>query len=181
TRLAFPTAGGRRRAARATRRRGSARARRPPRSGRAPRARARRRGPSRLRPRPRRRPGSQCCDTDRYFGRAQEASARLALPFALGVALHPLEALVVVGELLHVRERDLPRDDRVVVGDVRLWIVASVLELDVHALPELLELEPGPVDSDLVSDTARLLDRCSTGLRHPSGTSYDSAGGGRRP
>jgi len=49
--------------------------------------------------------------------------ALLRGPVAFRFRLHPLEALVVVGELLHVRERDLPRHDRIVTGDVRLRIV----------------------------------------------------------
>jgi hypothetical protein len=52
----------------------------------------------------------------------------------LGFGLHSLQALAVVGELLHVRERDLPRRDGVVVRDVGLRIVRSVLELDGEVL-----------------------------------------------
>jgi hypothetical protein len=59
----------------------------------------------------------------------------------------------VVRELLHVRERDLAGEDRVVVGHVRLRIVGSVLELDVHAGPELLEVEATPIDADRVADS----------------------------
>jgi hypothetical protein len=54
------------------------------------------------------------------------------------------------------------------VSDVRLRIVAAVLELDVHSRPELLEVEPAPVDSDLVAYAPRFLDRCSTSLTRVS-------------
>ena len=80
--------------------------------------------------------------------------------------LHPPEALVVVGELLHVRERDLAGEDRVVVGHVRLQVVGAVLELDVHAGTELLEIESAPVDPDRVADAAGLLACCSPLLSH---------------
>ena len=91
-------------------------------------------------------------------------------PVALGLLLHSLEALVVVGELFHVRERDLAGGDRVVVGDVRLRVVGAVLELDVHAGAELLEVEAAPVDADLVADAPRLLARGFAGSqsRKPS-------------
>src|SRR2546430_1914330 len=87
-------------------------------------------------------------------------------PVALGLLLHSLEALVVVGELFHVRERDLAGGDRVVVGDVRLRVVGAVLELDVHAGAELLEVEAAPVDADRVADAPGLLARGSPGLSH---------------
>src|SRR5215472_13080310 len=96
--------------------------------------------------------------------------AKLTLPgpLALGLGLHLLEPLVVVRELLHVRERDLPRDDRIVVGHVGLRVVAAVLELDVHARAELLEIEAVPVDADRVADLARLLGGGSALLGHRS-------------
>jgi hypothetical protein len=74
-------------------------------------------------------------------------------PFSLGLrlVLHSFAAVVVVRELLHMRERDLASDDRIVASDVRLRIVAGVLELDVHPLAELLEVEAVPVDADRVA------------------------------
>src|SRR6266536_5965897 len=83
-------------------------------------------------------------------------SGLLRGPAAFGFRLHALRALVVVGEFLHVRERDLSGQDRIVAGDVRLWIVRPMLELDVHAEAELLQVEAGPVGSDLVADTPGL-------------------------
>jgi hypothetical protein len=65
-----------------------------------------------------------------------------------------------------VREGDLPGDDRIVAGDVRLGVVAAVLELDVHPVTELLEIEAAPVDADLVADPLRLLDRGPAFLAH---------------
>src|SRR5205809_7246948 len=85
-------------------------------------------------------------------------------PVALGLLLHPLEALVVVGELLHERERDLAGDDRVVAGHVGLRVVGAVLELDVHAGPELREVESAPVDPDRVTDALGPFARRSPGL-----------------
>src|SRR6266516_7604411 len=74
-------------------------------------------------------------------------------PVARSFLFHALEALVIVGELLHMRERDLSGQDRVVAGHVRLRIVGAVLELDVHPKAERLEVEVSPLDSDLVADT----------------------------
>ena len=65
-------------------------------------------------------------------------------------------------------ERDLARDDRIVVSHVRLWIVRAVLELDVHAGPELLEVEAAPVDPDRVTDATGLLARGAACLGHPA-------------
>src|SRR5690349_24977531 len=93
-------------------------------------------------------------------------SSRLLAPLALGFVLHPREALVVVRELLHVSQRDLSRDDRIVVRDVRLRVVRPVLELDVHPGAELLEVEAAPVHADLVSNTARFLAAGSSLLGH---------------
>src|SRR5919204_55569 len=76
-------------------------------------------------------------------------------PLALGFGFHPLEPLVVVGEFLHVRQRDLAGEDRIVVGDVGLRVVAAVLELDVHTGAELLEIEAAPVDADRVAVTRK--------------------------
>jgi hypothetical protein len=78
---------------------------------------------------------------------------------ALGVLFHPLEPRVVVRELVQVRERDLPRYERVVVRDVRQEVVESVLELDIHATAKLVDVEgrTRPVDPDLLADSARLV------------------------
>src|SRR5262245_22264020 len=80
-------------------------------------------------------------------------------PEALRLALHRFQAGVVVRELLRVGERDLAGHDRIIVRDIRLWIVRAVLELDIHSRAELLEIEPRPVDADRVTDAARLLGR----------------------
>src|SRR5262245_47950457 len=99
-------------------------------------------------------------------------------PVPLGVSLHLLEPRVVVGELLQVCERDLPRDDRIVVGDIRLRVMRPVLELDVHPRSELLELEARPVDADRVADPLRLFACRPPGLGHvapPRSARYGSA------
>src|SRR5215471_4556724 len=109
--------------------------------------------------------------------RVARSRRRLFLPLGpvpLGVSLHPLETCVVVGELLQVCERDLPRDDRIVVGDIRLRVMRPVLELDVHPRSELLELEARPV----VADPLRLFACRPPGLGHvapPRSARYGSA------
>src|SRR5204863_590795 len=50
-----------------------------------------------------------------------------ARPLRPGLILHAFEPLVVVGEFLHMCERDLPGDDGIVSRDVCLRIVAAVL------------------------------------------------------
>src|SRR5512133_502430 len=97
-----------------------------------------------------------------------ETSPLLSFPVTLGLSLHALEAFVVVRELLHVRERDLAGDDRVVAGHVGLRIVTAVLELDIHPHPELLEVEAAPVDSDRVAHAPCLLGCRPPGLSHVS-------------
>jgi len=87
-------------------------------------------------------------------------------PVAFGLGLHLLEAFVVVGKLLQVGERDLPREDRVVAGDVGLRIMLSVLELHVQASPKLLEVNAIPIDADLVADSTSLFARCALGFTH---------------
>jgi hypothetical protein len=47
--------------------------------------------------------------------------------------------------------------------------VSTVLELDVHAVPELVEVEAVPVDTDRVSDALCLLGRRSASLGHGLG------------
>ena len=56
------------------------------------------------------------------------------------------------------RERDLSRRYRLVVADVRRRIAEPVLVLDVHAHPELLDVQRRrlPVDSDLSADPTSL-------------------------
>ena len=78
--------------------------------------------------------------------------SRLFGPLTLGLAFHPLEPLVVVRELLHVRERDLAGDNRVILSNVGLPVVSSVLELDVHAGPELFKVEARRVHADRIAD-----------------------------
>jgi hypothetical protein len=92
-------------------------------------------------------------DCSNYSARA----AALLGPIALGFPFHPPEALVVVGELLHVRERDLAGEDRVVSGDVRLRVVRTMFELNIHAGAELLEVVAAPVDADRVADAPSLV------------------------
>ena len=62
-------------------------------------------------------------------------------PVGLGLGLHRGQPRVVVRELVEVSARDLRRHDHVITRDVGLEIAGSVLELDVHADPELLHLE----------------------------------------
>src|SRR5262249_35181476 len=80
--------------------------------------------------------------------------------------LHPLEPFVIVRELLHVRKRDLAGEDRVVMRDVGLRVVGAVLEFDVHAGAELVDVEAIPVDADRVADARCLLCRRSPWLGH---------------
>src|SRR6266516_2311048 len=70
---------------------------------------------------------------------------------ALGLFLHPLEPGVVVGEFVQVGERDLARHDRIVISHVRSRIMETMLQFDIHAFPELLEIEGRrvPIDPDL--------------------------------
>jgi len=56
----------------------------------------------------------------------------------------------------------------IVAGHVRLRIVGAVLELDVHAGTELLEVVAAPVDADRVADAPGLFSRGSRGLSHVS-------------
>ena len=78
-------------------------------------------------------------------------------PVLLGLGLHLRQPRVVVGELVEVRPRDLARRQLVVVADVRRGIAPPVLELDLEAHPELLDIEPRavPVDPDPLADLAR--------------------------
>jgi hypothetical protein len=67
-----------------------------------------------------------------------------------------------------VCERDLRGDAGVVVADVRDQVVETVLELDVHAGTELLDVERGcsPVDPDLLTDDASVGGREYRGFGH---------------
>jgi hypothetical protein len=58
-------------------------------------------------------------------------------------------------------EGDLARQDRVIVRHIRLRVVASVLELNIHPGAKLLEIKPVPLDADCVADPLRLFDRRS--------------------
>src|SRR5512140_1835407 len=77
------------------------------------------------------------------------------------LALEDREPRVVVRELGQVRERDLPGHDRIVAADVGAGLSGPVLELDVEAHPELLEIaaELPEVDPELRRDGARLSTR----------------------
>src|SRR5262249_52611144 len=99
-------------------------------------------------------------------GAARRGSGLLVRPVPLGLSLHPLETLVVVGELLHDRECELARGAPIVRCPVRLRVVRAVLELDVHACPELLEVEPVPVDADRIPYALGFLGRCPVALGH---------------
>ena len=93
----------------------------------------------------------------------EEGRARGTAPaqpeVALRLFLHLLEPRVVVRELVQMGERDLPGDDRVVAGDIGCRVVNAVLELDVHASAELVDIERRgrPVDADLLADAARVI------------------------
>ena len=58
-----------------------------------------------------------------------------------------------------MRQGDLARDDRVGGGDVGGRLAVAVLEFDLHAGAELLEVEACgvPVDADGLADLAGLL------------------------
>jgi hypothetical protein len=77
----------------------------------------------------------------------------------LGLGLRLCETGVVVGELVQVRQCDLPGRDLVVVADVRLSVAEALLELDFEAFAELREVKPrgSPVDADRLADRARLV------------------------
>ena len=78
---------------------------------------------------------------------------------AFRLLFHLFESCVVVGELVQVGKCDLSGDQRIVAGHVREDVAEAVLELDVQAAPELFDIESrgGPVDSDLLTDLARLV------------------------
>ena len=59
---------------------------------------------------------------------------------------------------------DLAGRDRIVVGHIRTEVVKSVLELDVHPAPKLVDVEPGrgPVDPDLFADS------CASSAENPA-------------
>jgi hypothetical protein len=78
---------------------------------------------------------------------------------SLRLFLHPLEARVVVGELVEVCEGDLSGHPRVIVRDIGCGVVKPVFELHVHSGPKLLDVERRqvPVDPDLLADPASFL------------------------
>ena len=92
---------------------------------------------------------------------------------SLRLLLHPLKPGVVVRELVQVRERDLPRCDGIVVGDVRRGVVEAMLELDVEPATELLDIERRrrPVDADLLADPSGLI---NAEAFHVAATAYAS-------
>src|SRR6266540_7341739 len=65
-------------------------------------------------------------------------------------------------------EGDLPGHNWIVVGHVREQVVESVLELDLHASPKLLDIERRrrPVDADLFANLPRLLGREARAFGH---------------
>src|SRR5690349_13677009 len=81
------------------------------------------------------------------------AAGRASYASVFRVRLHHGQSRVVVSELLQMCPGDLARGDRVVVGDVRLGVATSVLQLDLEAQTELLRVESRrrPVDPDLRS------------------------------
>jgi hypothetical protein len=58
------------------------------------------------------------------------------------VPLHLREPIVIVGQVLQVRQSDLAGEDGIVVRDVGLRIPTAMFELDSHPAGELLEVEP---------------------------------------
>ena len=91
-----------------------------------------------------------------------EPSRRIDVALAVGgpgllrLLLHAPEAVVVIGKLLHVRKRDLARHHRIVSGHVRLRVVSAMFILDVHAGTKLLQVEPVPIDANLIAYFPRL-------------------------
>ena len=71
-----------------------------------------------------------------------------------------------------MRQGDLSRDDRVLVGDVRLRVLAAVLELDGESHLELVEVDVArfPIDADPPADLPSLL-YCELPCGHPAPSS----------
>ena len=71
---------------------------------------------------------------------------------ALRLLLLLLEPCVLVRKLAQVGDRDLARDQRVVVAHVREEVVATVFEFDIESAPELFDIERccGPVDPERI-------------------------------
>src|SRR5262249_24245973 len=69
-------------------------------------------------------------------------------------------------EFLHVGQGDFARQNRIVMRHVGLWVVRTVLVFHVHALTELLKVEPVPVHADLITDPFRLIHRGAPHLGH---------------
>src|SRR5659263_248916 len=103
-----------------------------------------------------------CCSV---CGAASMSAATMASP---GLFLHLSQTDVVVRELIEMGQRDLTRDDRVVVGDVGGEIVDPVLELHIHPGLEFCDLEWSgrPVNADLLADLACPLDSEALASRH---------------
>ena len=78
----------------------------------------------------------------------------------LRLGFHLRKTGVVVRELVEMRPRDLRRHGDIVTGHIRLRIPRAMLELDVHPLPELLQIErrSAPVDADPLARSAGLIE-----------------------
>src|SRR5271169_763717 len=89
---------------------------------------------------------------------AASVTRRGAVRLRLRFCFHLRKAGVIVRELVEVRPGDLRRHGDIVTGHIRLRITRAVLELDVHPLPELLEIERRsvPVNADPLARGAGL-------------------------
>jgi len=110
--------------------------------------------------------------------------ARQARPHSLASALRRLrlhlpETGVVVRELLEVGEGDLACHGGVASGHVGLRVMQSVLQLDVHAVSELLHIEWAsvPVDADLGPDATSVIDGEVLSACHRLSLSQATSGG----
>ena len=79
------------------------------------------------------------------------------MPFSVSLALHGLEARIVVWQLPEMRERYLPCHQEIVVGDIRLRVMCPVLELHCKSHAELFEVNRRPVDTDAIANALRFL------------------------
>src|SRR6478609_6516800 len=90
--------------------------------------------------------------------RMSSPSSDPAVPITVRLGFHRFQSIVVVRKLLEMSPCDLAGEDRIVAGDVSLRIMGAVLELDLHAAPELLDVEGGclPIDTDRLPDRSCL-------------------------
>jgi len=72
-------------------------------------------------------------------------------PEFIRLSLQLVQTGVIIRELLEVRPGDLARSTRVVIGDVRVWITAAVLQFYRQPALKLLEVTIIPIDSELVT------------------------------